>query len=97
MKEKMDVTYESLKEATNTDTVFCRSLVSTGMLTEEQTRRAAGRYCLGRSKDGGVVFWEIDGGLRVRDEANEILMRTEGVTGQANFKCGREPREGLYA
>ena len=67
MKEKMDFTYESLKEATNTDTVFCRSLVSTGMLTEEQTRRAAGRYCLGRSKDGGVVFWEIDDGLRVRD------------------------------
>lgn len=51
----MDFTYESLKAATSTDTVFCRSLVSTGMLTEEQTRRAAGRYCLGRSRDGGVV------------------------------------------
>ena len=53
--------------ALSTDTVFCRSLVSTGMLTEEQMRHAALRYRLGRSKDGGVVFWEIDERQRVRD------------------------------
>ena len=50
-----------------TDTVFCRSLVSTGMLSEEQMQRAAQRYRLGRSRDGGVVFWEIDEQQRIRD------------------------------
>ena len=53
--------------ALSTDTVFCQALVSTGMLTEEQMRHAAERYRLGRSEDGGVVFWEIDEQQRVRD------------------------------
>ena len=39
---------------------FCQSLVSTGYLTEQQMLHAADRYQLGLSKDGGVVFWEID-------------------------------------
>ena len=50
-----------------TDSVFCQSLVSTGMLTEEQMQRAVRRYRLGRSKDGGVLFWEIDEVQRIRD------------------------------
>jgi len=39
---------------------FCQSLVSIGYLTEQQMLHAADRYQLGLSKDGGVVFWEID-------------------------------------
>ena len=42
------------------DSVFCRSAVSAGYLTESQLRHAASRYRLGASKDGGVIFWEID-------------------------------------
>ena len=44
----------------STDTVFCRSLVSEGYLTEQQMLHAADRYRLGRSKDGAVIFWEIE-------------------------------------
>ena len=51
----------------STDTVFCRSLVSEGYLTEQQMRHAAERYRLGRSKDGAVVFWEIDECQNIRD------------------------------
>ena len=39
---------------------FCRAVVSNGYLTEEQMQRAAQRYRLGRSRDGGVIFWQID-------------------------------------
>ena len=53
--------------AISTDTIFCRSLVSEGYLTEAQMRHAAQRYRLGRSKDGAVVFWEIDEEQQIRD------------------------------
>ena len=56
-----------VEQATSTDTVFCRSLVTEGYLTEEQMRHAAERYRLGRSKDGAVVFWEIDEAQAIRD------------------------------
>ena len=39
---------------------FCRAVVACGYLTEEQMQRAAQRYRLGRSRDGGVIFWQID-------------------------------------
>lgn len=51
----------------STDTVFCRSLVSEGYLTERQMLHAADRYRLGRSKDGAVIFWEIDEQQQIRD------------------------------
>ena len=51
----------------STDTIFCRSLVSEGYLTEQQMRHAAECYRLGQSKDGAVVFWEIDEQQRIRD------------------------------
>lgn len=51
----------------STDTVFCRSLVSEGYLTEQQMLHAADRYRLGRSKDGAVIFWEIDEQQQIRD------------------------------
>ena len=44
----------------STDSTFCRALVSSGYLSEEQMLRAADRYHLGRSRDGGVIFWQID-------------------------------------
>lgn len=44
----------------STETTFCRSLVSTGILTESQMLHAAEIYRLGATKDGGVIFWYID-------------------------------------
>ena len=44
---------------------FCKSVVSAGYLTDSQLRRAAERYRLGCSKEGGVIFWEIDDQQRV--------------------------------
>ena len=42
------------------DSDFCRAMVGCGYLTREQMQRAAQRYRLGRSHDGGVIFWQID-------------------------------------
>ena len=39
---------------------FCRALVANGYLSQEQMQRAALRYRLGMSRDGGVIFWQID-------------------------------------
>lgn len=47
------------------DSQFCKSAISAGYLTESQLRHAAERYRLGRSKDGGVIFWQIDNQQRV--------------------------------
>ena len=44
----------------STNSVFCQSLVSEGYLTEAQMCQAAQHYHLGASKEGGVIFWEID-------------------------------------
>ena len=46
---------------------FCRALVACGYLTEEQMQRAALRYRLGMSRDGGVIFWQIDEHDRLHD------------------------------
>ena len=42
------------------DSDFCRAMVGCGYLTREQMLRAVQRYRLGRSRDGGVIFWQID-------------------------------------
>lgn len=44
----------------STASAFCRALVACGYLSEEQMQRAAQRYRLGASRDGGVIFWQID-------------------------------------
>ena len=44
----------------STGSAFCRALVTCGYLSEEQMQRAAQRYRLGASRDGGVIFWQID-------------------------------------
>ena len=46
---------------------FCRAVVSNGYLSEEQMQRAAQRYRLGASRDGGVIFWQIDEFDQLRD------------------------------
>ena len=51
----------------STDSMFCRAVVKCGYLTEEQMLRAAERYHLGKSRDGGVIFWQIDEEGRTRD------------------------------
>lgn len=42
-----------------TNSHFCRSVVANGFLTEEKMIRAAHRYGLGMTRDGGVIFWQI--------------------------------------
>ena len=44
----------------STDTAFCKAVVANGYLTEAQMQHAASRYRLGRSCDGGVIFWQIN-------------------------------------
>ncbi len=44
----------------STASVFCQALVANNYLTTEQMQRAAQRYRLGASRDGGVIFWQID-------------------------------------
>ena len=45
---------------------FCKSVASCGYLTEQQLQHAVQRYRLGMSRDGGVVFWQIDERQQVR-------------------------------
>jgi len=39
---------------------FCQALVSQGYMTEQQMLYAAELYRLGMTKEGSVIFWEID-------------------------------------
>ena len=51
----------------STESVFCQALVANNYLTTEQMQRAAQRYRLGASRDGGVIFWQIDESGLLRD------------------------------
>jgi len=51
----------------STASEFCRALVACGYLSEEQMQRAAQRYRLGMSRNGGVIFWQIDEHEVLRD------------------------------
>ena len=42
------------------DSDFCRAVVANGYMSEEQMQEAVSRYRLGCSRDGGVIFWQID-------------------------------------
>ena len=46
---------------------FCEAVVKAGYLSWEQMVSAACRYRLGATRQGGVIFWQIDHGERVRD------------------------------
>ena len=47
--------------------VFCQAVVGCGYLSEAQMQRAVERYRLGVSRDGGVIFWQIDEDGFLRD------------------------------
>ena len=51
----------------STASAFCRAVVACVYLSEEQMQRAAQRYRLGASRDGGVIFWQIDEHEVLRD------------------------------
>ena len=55
------------KNCLSVNSQFCEAVVSAGYLTWEQMISAACRYRLGASKQGGVIFWQIDQEERVRD------------------------------
>ena len=65
MKNQME--QSMAEQVLSTDTEFCRSLVKMRYLSQDQMLRAAQHYKLGKSKDGGVIFWEIDEQQKVRD------------------------------
>lgn len=46
---------------------FCRAVVKTGLLTWDQMLNVTCRYCLGITKRGGVIFWQIDQEGQVHD------------------------------
>lgn len=55
-----------VEKSLSLDSQFCKSAVSSGYLTESQLHNAAARYRLGCTKDGGVIFWQIDDQQQVR-------------------------------
>ena len=57
---------EVLKKSRSIGSLFCQSLLSCSYLDYEQLRHAAQQYQLGVSRDGGVVFWQIDELQRIR-------------------------------
>ena len=46
---------------------FCDAVVSAGYLSYEQMLSASCRYCIGASKLGGVIFWQIDHEGKIHD------------------------------
>ena len=46
---------------------FCESVVDAGLLSWEQMVSSACRYCLGATKNRGVIYWQIDQEGRMHD------------------------------
>jgi len=59
--------FSHVERSEGTDNDFCRALEQTGILTRQQTAHAAVRYHLGCTKDGGVIFWQIDSRQKVHE------------------------------
>ena len=57
---------ELVNKSLSAESVFCKSVVAEGYLSKERLMTAVNRYRLGASKEGGVIFWEIDDRQRVR-------------------------------
>ena len=55
------------RECQSINSQFCEAVVKAGYLTWEQMVSAACRYRLGATRQGGVIFWQIDQEERVRD------------------------------
>ena len=54
----LPISYVGLKLSTQSD--FCRAVVGTGILTDQQMEHAARRYRLGCTRQGHVIWWYID-------------------------------------
>jgi len=44
----------------SSNSTFCKAMVSCGYLTATEMEHAAQRYRLGMTRDGAVIFWQID-------------------------------------
>lgn len=64
---RLVVTAPMWRRALSVESQFCRALVGSGYLTDEQMRRAAHRYRLGATLKGGVIFWQIDAEGQIYD------------------------------
>lgn len=56
-----------VEQMRSNSSMFCQALVNNGYMTMEEMQRAAERYLLGITRDGGVVFWQIDEQHVLRD------------------------------
>ena len=59
MKQRRTDSRPMWQQRQSADSDFCRAMVAKGYMSEEQMREAVGRYRLGASRDGGVIFWQI--------------------------------------
>ena len=71
------------------DSDFCRALVANGYMTEAQMQHAAQRYRLGRSRDGGVIFWQIDTTGTIFD--GKIMCSMRWASAPRHRSCHRRP------
>ena len=55
------------RQALSIGNQFCQAVVHSGHLSWEQMVSAASRYCIGATRQGGVIFWQIDHEGRVHD------------------------------
>ena len=49
-----------VEKSLSSNSIFCRSLVRSGLLSHSQMRNATEAYRLGATRDGGVIFWQIN-------------------------------------
>ena len=73
----------------SSESPFCKALVANGYMTEEQMRRAAQRYRLGMSSDGGVIFWQIDTTGTIFD--GKIMCSMRWASAPRHRSCHRRP------
>ena len=66
-KQRHHATEWLWRECQSINSQFCEAVVKAGYLTWEQMVSAACRYRLGATRQGGVIFWQIDQEERVRD------------------------------
>ena len=66
-KQRHHATEWLWRECQSINSQFCEAVVKAEYLTWEQMVSAACRYRLGATRQGGVIFWQIDQEERVRD------------------------------
>ena len=66
-KQRHHATEWLWRECQSIKSLFCEAVVKAGYLTWEQMVSVACRYRLGATRQGGVIFWQIDQEERVRD------------------------------